>query len=106
MKRFALFGFMMFPLIAAASGSYHPGGGQPNEAYNRGKAVMLGRGINAEGCKSCHKKFSRSKLSNLETSVSNLVTNCETHTPCYSGVLNKEQTDSLNAYFTKRYNLR
>ncbi len=96
-------------LIASAahsSGSFVPSERGPGNArYNNGKALFLGRKGDAN-CSECHKKFKRSKLLVLKSKVSQKITDCTTHTPCFDAMLDDRQLRALDAYFFKRYRLK
>lgn len=99
--------FVFYGSYAGASGSFSPGGGGfIDNRYNLGKAIVSGRLTSVDPCKTCHKKFSRRSLRTLEQKISATIINCEVHDPCYDGALKTEQLEALDAYFTKRYNLR
>ena len=97
----------LLPAFVQASGAFAPGARlQQSENYNLGKAIVTGQAANIQTCKSCHKKFSRSNLRQLNKTVSGLVVDCSAHTPCYNSMLNEKQMVALDAYFAKRYRLQ
>ena len=92
---------------AYASGAFVPGGSNRNsEAYNVGKAIVIGEIATSAACKSCHDTFSRGSLSKLSLNVSELLSQCDQHQPCYNESLTASQLEALNTYFGKRYRLR
>lgn len=97
-------------LQAFASGSYAPGGRGPGDAnYNRGKALVSSPLADGKSCKDCHsdsKRFRRKHLKEIKSSVSSLLTSCDTHTPCYDDLLNDDNRVAMDAYFSKRYRLK
>ncbi|OUS03807.1 hypothetical protein A9Q81_06665 [Gammaproteobacteria bacterium 42_54_T18] len=91
---------------AHSSGSFVPSERGPGNArYNNGKALFLGRKGDAN-CSECHKKFKRSKLLILKAKISQRITDCTTHTPCFDAALDDKQLRALDAYFFKRYRLK
>ncbi len=97
---------MLSGSLAYASGSFSPSGGSgKGDKYNLGKAIVMDKVPGVESCKGCHKRFSRGKLRGLDTGVSTFIRNCNGHTPCYDKMSSREGA-AVDAYFSKRYNLR
>ena len=87
-----------------ASGAFSPFFGDiGNAEFNKGKALFSGR-IGAQGCTTCHDTFDRSRLMGLKTPVSDYISNCQAHKPCYSKMSEKDKS-ALETYLKRRYHL-
>lgn len=95
----------LFSSCVLASGAFFPHlGSLGNEEFNQGKAIYSGR-IGPQGCIDCHENFDRSRLMKLNQSISELISNCDMHKPCYN-TLTEDQRKVLDVYFRQRYHLK
>ena len=98
-------GLGLFNSCVLASGAFFPQfGSLGNEDFNKGKAIYSGR-MGPKSCIDCHENFDRSLLMKLEQSISELISNCDLHKPCYE-TLNNSQRKALDVYFKRRYHLK
>ena len=101
-----LFGVMLgllCPCVLASGAFSPPSGAIGDKDFNKGKAVYSGRLV-SQGCVECHEQFDRSRLLDLQQSVSAFVMDCTKHKPCYED-LSSDLQKALDAYLERRYHL-
>ena len=87
-----------------ASGAFSPFFGDiGNAEFNKGKAIYSGR-IGTQGCIACHSTFDRSHLMSLKSPVSEYISNCRNHKPCYDKMTEKDK-NAIETYIKRRYHL-
>ncbi len=100
---------LMCTTLGWASGAFNPSAPGPvNAQFTQGKNLVTGRTGEAQ-CVECHgmeNKFKRGALKKLGTPISQKITNCESHTPCFNSSLSSQQLSAIDTYFKRRYRLK